>query len=47
MKLRGDATVVDWLLDADPAIRWLVMRDVTDDPPDVVVGERAKVATEG
>ncbi len=40
-------TVVDWLLDADPAIRWQVMRDLMDEPADVVAAERAKVATEG
>jgi hypothetical protein len=36
-----------WLLDADPAIRWQVMRDLTDEPAAVVAGERARVATEG
>jgi hypothetical protein len=36
-----------WLLDSDPAIRWQVMRDVTDEPPDVIAAERARVATEG
>jgi hypothetical protein len=40
-------SVVDWLLDSDPAIRWQVMRDLTDEPDDVVNTERAKVATEG
>ena len=40
-------TVIDWLLDADPAIRWQVMRDLTDAPPDEVAAERARVATEG
>jgi hypothetical protein len=40
-------TVVDWLLDADPAIRWQVMRDLTDEPVEVVAAERAKVAKEG
>jgi hypothetical protein len=40
-------TVVDWLLDSDPAIRWQVMRDLTDEPAEVVAAERAKVATEG
>ena len=40
-------TVVDWLLDSDPAIRWQVMRDLLDAPPDAVAAERAKVATEG
>jgi hypothetical protein len=38
---------LDWLLDADPAIRWQVMRDLTGEPPEVVAAERAKVATEG
>jgi len=40
-------TVIDWLLDADPSIRWQVMRDLTGEPADVVATERAKVATEG
>jgi hypothetical protein len=40
-------TVLDWLLDSDPAIRWQVLRDLTDAPPDVVAAERARVATEG
>ena len=39
--------VIDWLLDSDPAIRWQVMRDLTDAPPDEVAAERARVATEG
>jgi len=39
--------VVDWLLDSDPAIRWQVMRDLTDAPAAEVAVERAKVATEG
>jgi hypothetical protein len=38
---------IDWLLDSDPAIRWQVMRDLMDEPADVVAAERAKVATEG
>ena len=40
-------SVIDWLLDADPSIRWQVMRDLTDEPADVVAAERARVATEG
>jgi hypothetical protein len=40
-------TVVDWLLDSDPSIRWQVMRDLTDAPADQVAAERARVATEG
>jgi hypothetical protein len=39
--------VVDWLLDADPSIRWQVMHDLTHAPADVVSGERARIATEG
>src|SRR5882672_7849470 len=40
-------SVIRWLLDSDPSIRWQVMRDLTDEPADVVAVERAKVATEG
>ena len=40
-------TVLDWLLDSDPAIRGQVMRDLTDEPAEAVAAERAKVATEG
>ena len=40
-------TVLDWLLASDPAIRWQVLRDLADAPPDVVTAERARVATEG
>jgi hypothetical protein len=40
-------SVHEWLLDADPAIRWQVMRDLTGDPSDVVESERARVAGEG
>ncbi len=36
-----------WLLDSDPAIRWQVMRDLTDEAPDAVRAERSRVATEG
>ena len=38
---------LDWLLDADPAIRWQVLRDITHETADVVAAERARVATEG
>jgi hypothetical protein len=40
-------TVLDWLLESDPAIRWQVLRDLADALPDVVAAERARVATEG
>jgi hypothetical protein len=40
-------TVVDWLLDSDPALRWQVLRDLTDAGPELVAAERARVTTEG
>ncbi len=40
-------TVIDWLLDSDPSIRWQVMRDLTHEPADVVATERSRIATEG
>ncbi|WP_420644627.1 hypothetical protein [Candidatus Leptofilum sp.] len=42
-----DPILINWLLDSDPAIRWQVLRGLTDAPDEVVVAERAKVATEG
>jgi hypothetical protein len=39
--------VVDWLLDSDAAIRWQVMRDLTDASEDDVTAENARVAAEG
>jgi hypothetical protein len=38
---------VDWLLAADPAIRWQVLRDLTDAHAEDVATERARVAVEG
>jgi hypothetical protein len=38
---------LDWLLDSDPAIRWQVLRDLVDAPPEVIAAERARVSTEG
>ena len=38
---------VKWLLDSDPAIRWQVMRDLTDAAPEAIAAERSRVATEG
>src|SRR5690606_32617543 len=42
-----DSSVVDWLLDSDPAIRWQVLRDLLQAPADTVALERARVAMEG
>ncbi len=39
--------VTGWLLESDPAIRWQVMRDLTDAPEGEIAAERARVATEG
>jgi hypothetical protein len=36
-----------WLLDSDPAIRWQVMRDLTDESASAIAAERSRVATEG
>jgi hypothetical protein len=40
-------TVIDWLLDSDPSVRWQTMRDLTGAPAEQVQAERARVATEG
>lgn len=42
-----DRSVMAWLMDSDPAIRWQVMRDLTDASDEELAAERAKVATEG
>jgi hypothetical protein len=44
---RSGKPVIDWLLDADPSIRWQVMRDLTDTPLGVVAAERSRIASEG
>jgi hypothetical protein len=36
-----------WLLDSDPAIRWQVMKDLTDAAPDEIAAERSRVAIQG
>lgn len=43
------ADPIDWLLadDADPAIRYQTMRDLTGVAPDAVAAERARMTTEG
>jgi hypothetical protein len=42
-----DGNALDWLLAGDPAIRWQVLRDLTDASPEEVQAERDRVATEG
>lgn len=39
--------LLKWLLDSDPAIRWQVMRDLTDAAPDAIAAERSRIASEG
>ncbi|MCE0488304.1 hypothetical protein [Ornithinimicrobium sediminis] len=40
-------SVLDWLLEGDPSIRWQVMRDLLDADDETVAAERDRVATEG
>ena len=47
VKRQPKRSVIGWLLDSDPSIRWQVMRDLTDAPADEVAAERARVASEG
>src|SRR5260370_26092110 len=42
-----NSSVIQWLLDADPAIRWQALRDLLGAPAEEVAAERARVATEG
>lgn len=41
------SAAIDYLLQGDPAIRWQVMRDLTDASEAEVAAERSRVATEG
>jgi hypothetical protein len=40
-------SVIHWLLDGDPAIRWQVLRDLENASPDDVATEQARVEHEG
>jgi hypothetical protein len=42
-----DDSVINWLLDSDPSIRWQVMRDLTDAPGEIIAAERSRIALEG
>jgi hypothetical protein len=44
---QGRKSVIRWLLDSDPSIRWQVMRDLTGEPDELVAAERSRVASEG
>lgn len=47
MERMTQRTVLDWLLDSDPAIRWQVMRDLVDASDEEVSSERDRVASQG
>src|SRR6476660_3025432 len=40
-------SVIEWLLDSDPSIRWQVMRDLIGESEATIAHERSRVATEG
>jgi hypothetical protein len=42
-----DSTLLTWLLDTDPALRWQVERDLQGAPREVWEATRARIATEG
>ena len=42
-----DGSVIEWLLDGDPAIRWQVMRDLLDVPPEMWEAERQRTLETG
>src|SRR5262245_48012873 len=45
--LKPPSSVIRWLLDADPSVRWQVMHDLIGAPANEVAAERALVATNG
>jgi len=47
MKASVDEQQLEWLLQADPAIRWRALRDFTDASEQDVIRERNRVATDG
>src|SRR2546423_1319413 len=44
---KPNRSVIQWLLDSDPSIRWQAMRDLIGAPEEEVAAERSRVATEG
>ncbi|MEO5951215.1 MAG: hypothetical protein ABIQ44_01985 [Chloroflexia bacterium] len=42
-----NSSVIQWLLDSDPSIRWQVMQDLLGAPAEEVAAERARVGKEG
>src|SRR6266540_6185161 len=44
---KPNRSVIQWLLDSDPSIRWQALRNLIGAPAEEVAAERAKVATQG
>jgi hypothetical protein len=44
---KPNRSVIRWLLDSDPSIRWQAIQDLIGAPADEVAAERARVAIEG
>jgi hypothetical protein len=44
---KAERSVIEWLLDSDPSIRWQVMQDLAGASAEEVGAERARVANEG
>ncbi|HEV3302535.1 MAG TPA: hypothetical protein VG055_22970 [Planctomycetaceae bacterium] len=44
---RSNRSVIQWLLDSDPAIRWQAMQDLIGAPAEEVSAARLRIATEG
>jgi hypothetical protein len=42
-----EKSVLQWLLDSDPSIRWQVMQDLAHEPAEIVAAERSRVASDG
>jgi hypothetical protein len=40
-------SILQWLLDSDPSIRWQVMQDLAGEPAEVVAAERSRIASRG
>ena len=45
--MKSPASVIDWLLNIDPSMRWQTMRDLLDEPEAAWQAERAKVESQG
>jgi hypothetical protein len=46
-RMTSDSSVIEWLLDGDPVIRWQVMRDLLDEPAETWEAERRRTVETG